>query len=124
MNLETCTPAQPSLSPAIASITVVFHNWPLLELFLISGMEVRWGEGMQGWCVFQAVAAGAEQAQLCCQLCTARTQRSKRGRGAETLDVKSCKHQERGAGGAADVFVFLAAPQPALQQEPAGLVLR
>lgn len=70
MNLETCTRAQASLSPAIASITAVFRNWPLLELFLISGVEVRWGEEIQGWCVCQAVAAGAEQAQPCCQLCT------------------------------------------------------
>lgn len=72
MNLETRTPAQASLSPAIALITAAaFHNWPVVELLLISGVEVRWGEEMQGWCVRQAAAAGAERAQPCCQLCTA-----------------------------------------------------
>lgn len=44
---------------------------------LISGVEVRWGEEMQGWCVHQAVAAGAGCAQLCCQLCTTQTQHIK-----------------------------------------------
>lgn len=91
MNLETCTPAQASLSPAIASITTVFHNWPLLELFLISGVEVRWGEEMQGWCVRQL-----EQNGLSLAVSSAQPEpiAAERGQGAETLDVKSRKRRE------------------------------
>lgn len=119
MNLETCTPAQASLSPAIASITAVFHNWPLLELFLISGVEVRWGEEMQGWCVRQL-----EQNGLSLAVSSAQPQpiAAERGQGAETLDVKSRKRAEQVEP--ADVFALLAAPEPALQHQPAGLVLR
>lgn len=105
MNLETCTPAQASLSPTIASITAVFHNWPLVELFLISRVEVRWGEEMRGWCVRQAAPAGAERAHSALLSVLHNPNPSlpcaaKPGQGAETLDVKSRKRWERGAGGA------------------------